>query len=193
MFLSFRKNKQTSGGGEDGCLAGCHCGSLLVWIGVVVELHAGQVWRDERGTGTTCCNNSRSVFWGVRLSIAAPSVYGAMCEANRARFLSSVFFVVESFLKYGKHAGLNVPQAQGLLMSIIMTYPPGVEENHVSAVILWLQRRYDLIELLFCDMVRYQVICLLFCFVFVSIFHEENCRCRGCQDSSGPRCKHVCV
>lgn len=53
--------------------------------------------------------------------------------------------------------GLNVPQAQGLLVSIIMTYPPGLEENHVSSVILWLQKRYDLIELVFSDMVRYQV------------------------------------
>ena len=51
---------------------------------------------------------------------------------------------------------MSVPQAQALLVSIIMTYPPGGEENHVSSVILWLQKRYNLIELVIRDMVRYQ-------------------------------------
>jgi hypothetical protein len=57
-------------------------------------------------------------------------------------------------------AGHSVPQAQALLVSIIMSYPPGVEENQVSSVILWLQKRYDLIDLVMRDIVRYQKIAL---------------------------------
>jgi ubiquitin C-terminal hydrolase len=54
--------------------------------------------------------------------------------------------------------GVCVPQAQTLLISIIMTYPAGSEENHISSVIQWLENRYNMLELVVQDMVRYQAI-----------------------------------
>ena len=55
-------------------------------------------------------------------------------------------------------AGLSVPQAQSLLIRIISTYPSGKEENQVSFVIMWLHKRYSLLDLIVQDAARYQTL-----------------------------------
>lgn len=76
----------------------------------------------------------------------------ATFQSQRPVFMERCIKCIES--------GQSVPQAQSLLLFIIFTYPPGTEENQISFVIAWLQKRYGLLELIVQDMARYQALAL---------------------------------